>query len=67
MAPVSANVDGLVPPAFEIPAKIPDLIQVTCSCTVESVPSKDFEEQVTVEFTACHAWITASFFVPSVV
>ena len=56
MAPLSADLDRLVPPAF----KIPVLILVT-SCFVESVPIKDTEEQVTVEFTGCHTWNTAPF------
>ena len=41
MAPFSANVDELVPPAFEIPVLI-----FVANCLVESVPIKYFEEQV---------------------
>ena len=56
MAPLSANLDGLVPPAFEIPSLI------LVSRIVESVPIKDIEEHVIVELVGSHTWCTSSFF-----
>ena len=44
MAPLSAHMDGLIPPAFEIPALF------LASGIVESVPIKDIEEHFIVEF-----------------
>lgn len=51
MAPLVANVDGLVPPAFDIPTEI-RLI----GGSVESIPIKDIEEYVIVECTDGRAW-----------
>jgi hypothetical protein len=49
--------DGLVPPALRNP------IETLDSRIAESVPIKDMEEHVIVEFAGGHAWgITASFF-----
>ena len=57
MTPFLANVDGLVPPAFDTPTKIRLISRV-----VESIPIKDIEEHVIVEFADSRAWRTASFF-----
>ena len=56
MTPLSANLDGLVPPAFEIPSPI------LVSRMIRSVPIKDIEEHVIVEFAGSRAWRVASFF-----
>ena len=57
MAPLSANLDGLVPPAFEIPSL------VLASHIVESVLIKDIEGHVIGEFAGSRAYRTASFVV----
>ena len=49
MAPLPAHMDGLVPPAFEVPALF------LASCIVESVPIKDIEEHFSVEFAGGRA------------
>ncbi len=51
MAPRSANVDGLVPPAFDTPTQIRLISRI-----VESIPIKDIEEHVIVECAESRAW-----------
>ena len=56
MTPLSTNMDELVPPVFGNP------IATLVGRIAESVPIKDIEEHVIVEFAGSHAWDTASFF-----